>query len=123
MVPTCAALLRAPRSLPLNRARELILTGQPISAERAHGAGFVNTLTAPGGAVASALALCAAMNSNAPLSVQGCLMAVNDLLVDDDAERGWEITEQAMGAMRGSQDAGEGVRAFLEKRKPIWTGR
>lgn len=122
VVPTCAALFRAPQSFPLNLARELILTGQPISAQRGYEAGFVNRLTEPGQAVAGALELCAAMNANAPVSVQGCLQAVNDMLADDD-ERGWEITGQAMERMRGSQDAGEGVAAFLEKRPPHWTGR
>jgi enoyl-CoA hydratase/carnithine racemase len=122
VVPTCAALFRAPRSFPLNLARELILTGRPIDAERAHSAGFVNQLTAPGGAVAAAIELCTAINSNAPLSVQGCLQAVNDMLADDD-ERGWEVTGQALSRMRDSQDAAEGVQAFLEKRRPQWTGR
>ena len=122
VVPTCAALFRAPRAFPLNLARELILTGQPISAERAYAAGFVNRLTEPGRAVDAALELCAAMDANAPLSVQGCLQAVNDMLADDDS-RGWEATAQALDRMRNSHDASEGVAAFLEKRPPQWTGR
>ncbi len=122
VVPTSAALFRAPRAFPLNLARELILTGRPISAERAHAAGFVNELTEPGGAVAAAIDLCAAINANAPLSVQGCLQAVNDMLADGDA-RGWEVTAQALDRMRGSDDAAEGVAAFLAKRAPRWTGR
>ncbi len=122
VVPSCAALFRAPRSLPLNIARELILTGQPISAQRAYEAGLVNRVTPPGEAVDGALELCAVINGNAPLSVQGCLLAINDLVADGD-ERGWEVTGQAMAHMQGSHDAGEGVRAFFEKRRPRWTGR
>jgi enoyl-CoA hydratase/carnithine racemase len=122
LVPTCAGLFRAPRALPLNVARELILTGQPISADRAYAIGFVNRLTEPGEAVAGALELCAAITANAPLSVQGCLQAINDRLADDD-QRGWDLTAEAMARMQGSDDAAEGVRAFLEKRPPNWTGR
>ncbi|MDY7106830.1 MAG: enoyl-CoA hydratase-related protein [Actinomycetota bacterium] len=122
VIPTCAGLFRAPNAFPLNLARELILTGQPISAERAYEAGFVNRLTEPGGALDAALELCEAMNANAPLSVQGCLRAVNDALADGD-DRGWELTDQAKATMTGSDDAAEGVRAFLEKRPPRWTGR
>ena len=48
VVPTCAGLFRAPRALPLNLARQLILTGQPIDAARGYEAGFVNVLTAAG---------------------------------------------------------------------------
>jgi enoyl-CoA hydratase/carnithine racemase len=116
VVPTCAGLFRAPRALPLNVARELILTGQPISAERAFQVGFVNRLTEPGEAVAGALELCAAITANAPLQ------AINDRLADDD-QRGWDLTAEAMARMQGSNDAAEGVRAFLEKRPPNWTGR
>ena len=122
VVPTCAGLFRAPRAFPLNLARELILTGRPINARRAYDAGFVNRLTSPGQAVAEALDLCEAMNANAPLSVQGCLQAVNDMIAESD-DRGWAATEQAMERMRSSQDAAEGVAAFLEKRPPRWTGR
>ncbi len=122
VVPTCAALFRAPRAFPLNLARELILTGQPISAERAYAAGFVNVLAEPGRAVDAAMALANRINENAPLSVQACLVAVNRLVGEGD-ERGWEATAQATASMSGTQDSSEGVRAFLEKRRPVWTGR
>jgi len=122
VVPTCAALFRAPRSFPLNLSRELILTGQPIDAERAHAAGFVNVLTKPGQAEQRALALAAQICSNAPLSVQACLAAVNGLIASEDA-RGWEATSRAFASLQGTQDLDEGVRAFLEKRSPVWTGK
>jgi enoyl-CoA hydratase/carnithine racemase len=122
VVPTCAGLFRAPRAFPLNVARELILTGRPISADRAYAIGFVNRLTEPGEALTGALELCAAITANAPLSVQGCLQAINDRLADDD-QRGWDVTTEAMARMQGSDDAAEGVKAFLEKRPPNWTGR
>ena len=57
VVPTCAGLFRTPRALPLNVARQLILTGQPIAAPRAHEVGFVNVLTEPGAACEEAVAL------------------------------------------------------------------
>src|SRR5580700_523175 len=57
VVPTCAGLFRAPRSLPLNLARQLILTGRPIEAQRAYDVGFVNLLVDPGQAVEGAMRL------------------------------------------------------------------
>jgi enoyl-CoA hydratase/carnithine racemase len=122
VVPTCAALFRAPRAFPLNLARELILTGAPIDAPRAHAAGFVNVLTDPGGALDGALELAERICSNAPISVQASLAAVNDVLAEND-ESGWKATAEALRALQGTDDAREGVSAFLEKRRPVWTGR
>jgi enoyl-CoA hydratase len=122
VVPTCAGLFRAPRSLPLNLAKQLILTGRPIEAGRAYEVGFVNVLTAPGEALGEAMALAQRLCENAPVSVQACLAAVNDIVGADD-ELGWRETHQALTAAVGSEDAREGVRAFLEKRPPVWTGR
>jgi enoyl-CoA hydratase/carnithine racemase len=49
VVPTCAALFRGPRALPVNIARELILTGRPIDAARGYEVGLVNVVAEPGG--------------------------------------------------------------------------
>lgn len=122
VVPTCAGLFRAPRAMPLNLARELILTGDPITAERAYAAGLVNVLTEPGEAVDGAFALAERIAANAPLSVRACLHAVNTIVGSGD-DQGWSATEAAMGSLAGTHDAEEGIRAFLEKRPPQWTGR
>jgi len=122
VIPTCAALFRAPRAFPLNLARELILTGEPIDAVRAHAAGFVNALADPGKAVQRALELANQICASSPLSVQACLAAVNDLVGSDD-EAGWALTTRAAESLQGTQDSSEGIRAFFEKRPPLWTGR
>jgi enoyl-CoA hydratase/carnithine racemase len=122
VVPTCAGLFRGPRALPLNVARQLILTGRPIDAARAYEVGFVNVLTEPGQALAEAERLAQEICENAPVSVQSCLAAVNTLAGADD-ELGWEQTDAALTAASSSADAREGVRSFLEKRPPVWTGR
>jgi enoyl-CoA hydratase len=122
VVPTCAGLFRAPRALPLNLARQLILTGRPIEAERAHEVGFVNVLTDRGEALDHAVTLAHEICTNAPVSVQACLRTVNDIVAADD-ELGWQHTSQALHTVAESADAREGVAAFLQKRPPVWTGR
>ncbi len=122
VVATCAGLFRAPRALPLNVARQLVLTGRPIDAARAYEVGFVNALTAPGDALDEAVALAQELCANAPVSVQASLAAVNDIVGTGD-ELGWQHTGQALDAATRSADAREGVAAFLEKRPPVWTGR
>jgi len=121
VTPTCGALFRGPQALPLNLAREMILTGTPVDADRLHAAGVVNVLTEPGQAVDGAIALAERICANAPLSVQACLRAVNELTAIHN-HQGWAATDQASQAIRGTHDVQEGVRAFLEKRAPEWTG-
>ena len=122
VIPTCGALFRAPNALPLNLAKELILTGDPINAERAYAAGFVNRLTEPGEALGEALALAASVMKNAPLSVQHCLQSVNDVAGQSD-ELGWTLTQRAFEGISGTEDQREGVMSFLEKRSPEWKAR
>ena len=69
-----------------------------------------------------ALSLAHQICANAPVSVQSCLAAVNDIIAADD-ELGWQETNQALRAAATSADASEGVAAFLEKRPPVWTGQ
>jgi len=122
VIPTCGGLFRAPNALPLNLARELILTGEPIYAERAYAAGFVNRLTEPGEALAAARALASSVMKNAPLSVQNCLRSVNDVAAQSD-EFGWNLTQRALDGISGTEDQREGVMSFLEKRSPEWKAR
>jgi enoyl-CoA hydratase len=122
LVATCGALFRAPHALPGNLARELLLTGDPIDADRAYAGGLVNVVTEPGGAVAAAVALAERICANAPVAVQASLVAVNRWLAAAE-EFGWQVTADAVAAIGASEDHREGIAAFLEKRPPRWTGR
>jgi len=122
VLPTCAALFRGPRAIPVNIARELILTGAPIDAARAYELGLANRVTEPGQAVEAALELAHRICANAPLSVQACLVAVNHVLAVHD-DLGWQATRDALTAIQGTDDMNEGVNAFFERRTPQWTGR
>jgi enoyl-CoA hydratase len=121
LLPTCGGLFRGPRALPVNVARELVLTGDPMPATRAHELGFVNRLTEPGGALDGALQLAERICRNAPLAVQACVRALDDALGGDTL--GWAATEAAKGTVLPSADAAEGIAAFLGKRTPSWTDR
>jgi enoyl-CoA hydratase len=122
LVPTSAGLFRAPSSLPVNVARELILTGEPMSARRGYEVGFVNVVTEAGGALDAAVDLARKVCLNGPVAVQACVREINDALNADD-EAGWQATARAKEAIGASEDLHEGLRAFFEKREPKWIGR
>ena len=107
LVANCGALFRAPRALPRNIAVEMLLTGEPLGAERAWSLGLVNSLVEPGVAEEAALELAG---------------RVADGFSEAD-RHGWSATERAQATIAGSADAVEGIAAFREKRAPRWVGR
>jgi enoyl-CoA hydratase len=122
LVPTCGGLFRTPRALPLNVAKEMLLTGDRLDPERAYALGLVNVVAEPGGAVDAALVLAERIASVGPVGARASLRALEATVAAED-DRGWEATTVATAAIAESDDMREGVLAFFEKREPRWTGR
>ncbi|TDZ76680.1 2,3-dehydroadipyl-CoA hydratase [Mycobacteroides salmoniphilum] len=122
VIATCGGLFRAQRALPLNIARQILLTGDPITAERAYQLGLVNELTEGGAALESAIALAQRIVLNSPVSVQESLCATHKAFDQADGA-GWTDTETAFEAVLQSADMAEGITAFFERRPPQWTGK
>jgi len=121
LVAAAGALFRLPAALPRNVALEMLLTGDPIDAERAHALGFVNRLCGPGQAVEVALELAAQVTANAPLAVRKSReVALQQFPSDEEA---FAASNQAIAEVMASEDTREGLTAFIEKRPPRWTGR
>ena len=121
LVANCGALFRTPRVLPRNIATEMLLTGEPLGAERAWSLGLVNVLVEPGEAEAAALALAERVCANGPVAQRATLGALAEVAAAEDA-LGWAATQRAQAEIAASADAAEGLAAFREKRDPRWSG-
>ena len=121
LVAAGGALLRLPARIPYHVATELALTGDPITAERAHGLGLVNRVAEPGAALEAALELAGAIVANGPLA----LVATKRVLAEAPgwpAGEAWARQAEIAGPVFASDDAREGAAAFTEKRAPVWRG-
>jgi enoyl-CoA hydratase len=122
LMPDFGGVFRVARLLPPNVARELLLTGDRLSADRAERLGFVNVLAEPGGALAAAIALAERICINAPLAVRESLGIVNRV-VSGDEEEFWRRSDAAHQRLLMTADVAEGVAAFFDRRPPTWQGR
>jgi enoyl-CoA hydratase len=122
LVAAGGALLRLPRAIPRGVAMELALTGDPISAERAHELGLVNRLAEPGLALETALELAETIASNGPLALAATKRIMVEA-VDWPEHEFFENQAGIAGPVMASEDAREGARAFAERRPPHWRGR
>src|SRR6266403_1856016 len=103
-------------------ARDLLLTGRIIGAEEAARMGLVNEVIAPENLIARARELAALLMENSPTSLRATKKLLNDhSRAELDAQIEAAVRENA--AVRTTADFCEGVTSFLEKRKPVWSGK
>lgn len=111
-----------PWLIPPRAAMELLMTGDPISAQRAYELGLVNRVVPAEDLVAETQKLASTIAGNAPLSVQAA-----KALVYTSAEMGWtaalDAGDRIYEKVYLSEDGQEGPAAFRDKRKPVWKGR
>lgn len=121
LVAAAGGALRLPRRIPRAAAMELLLTGEPITAQRAADLGLVNRVVPPATAADEARRLAGAITVNAPLAVRTAKFLA-DVSVDWPFEEAFARQAPYTDHVRSSEDAAEGARAFVDKRAPVWTG-
>ena len=121
IVPGFGGTQRLPRIVGKGRALELLLTGDPITAQRALEIGLVNAVVEQGQLLSEAKRLALRILRNGPVAVELILQAVDRGLEMPLAEAlDWEVAQYALSC--STEDVQEGTRAFLERRKPDFRG-
>lgn len=121
ITPGFSGTQRLPRLVGLGKAKELIYTAAVIPAEEALRIGLVNKVVASEALMDEALALAATIASKARLAVRYAKEAINRG-IETDIETGIAVEASLFGLCFATADQKEGMAAFLQKRKPDFTG-
>ena len=122
IMPGAGGTQNLPRAVGERRAKEIILTGRPFSAQEAFDWGMVNRLCAADTLLDETLATARRIADNAPISVRQAKHAIHHgLQMDLASAMMFEI--EAYNRMVPTEDRREGIASFNEKRKPRFTGR
>jgi enoyl-CoA hydratase/carnithine racemase len=115
-------LIKLPKQIPSRIAKELALTGDFISAQRAYDLGLINQVVASGGALEAAKAMAAKIAANGPMAIAAS-KAVVDRAQDWTTDIMYAEQDKIIQPVFTSEDAIEGATAFAEKRAPNWKGK
>ncbi len=122
LIPAGGSLPRLPRQMPFCKAMEILLTGNRIDAQEAWRLGLINYVVPAANVMAKAEELASTIAANGPLAVRKIKEAVLRC-VGRPLDDGFKIENEIAKEVFTSEDAREGPRAFIEKRKPTYTGR
>jgi enoyl-CoA hydratase/carnithine racemase len=122
IIPGYAGSQRLPRLVGKGRALEMILSGEPVSAQEAYRIGLVNQVVAAKDLMSSAETLARKIMANGPSAVRLALEAVNHGMEMTQRE-GESLEATLFGLSCATADMKEGTRAFLEKRPAKFTGK
>jgi enoyl-CoA hydratase / 3-hydroxyacyl-CoA dehydrogenase len=119
IIPGFGGTQRLPRLIGEAKALELNLTGDPIMADEAYELGLATRVMPDHELLDTALAWARRLAGQAPLAVE----QIKRVSAAGDVDAGIEAEKQGFGTVFGSEDAREGISAFLQKRTPRFTGK
>ncbi|MFZ5631541.1 MAG: enoyl-CoA hydratase/isomerase family protein [Bacillota bacterium] len=122
VLPGGGGMTRLPRLVGIHLAKQLVLTGQTVDAVRAHGLGLVYRIVPPDELLSAARELAVELAAKPPLGLQAAKRVINRSgSMELSSAMDYEARSVAM--LFDTADCREGVKAFLEKRRPQYRGR
>ena len=121
IMPGAMGTQNMPQAVGERRAKEIILTGKPFSADDAYQWGLVNKVCAPESLMDDTLETARLIAQNAPQSIMRAKRSIS-VSTQVDRTTGYQFELEAYNRLVGTEDRHEGVLAFNEKRKPNFTG-
>jgi enoyl-CoA hydratase/3-hydroxyacyl-CoA dehydrogenase len=118
IIPGFGGTQRLPRLVGHAKALEMTTTGDPISAEEAYEYGLANRVVADHELFDTAMAWARKIARQAPLAIEH----IKRVSHGDDLDAGLAAEREAFATVFGSEDAREGIAAFLERRRPRFRG-
>lgn len=122
IIPGAGGTQRLPRVVGKYKAMEMILTGKPISADEAFRIGLVNHVVPPESLMEEAKKIATDIALKPPISIRSAKEAILRAQ-DTTLEVGLEFERKAFYMLFATEDGKEGMKAFLEKRKPNFKGK
>ena len=122
ILPGAGGTQNLPRAVGARRAKEILLTGRPFTAQQGFEWGMINRLCSAETLLPEALETAAIIAGNAPISTRQIKQSVN-MGANMDLNSGMMFEIEAYNRMVPTDDRREGIAAFNEKRKPVYRGR
>ncbi len=122
LIPGWGATQRLPRIIGLKKANEILLTGRRINAEEALKLGIINTITTDETLDEETIRMAESLVKNAPLALKEIKKLIK-LAFETPLKMGCQIEIEKFSNLFATEDLKEGIKAFLEKRKPQYKGR
>lgn len=123
IMPGAGGTIRAPRLIGPAKAMELIFTGCTLTAEAAEKIGLVNIVVPAGEVLAAAEKMAYKLAKNAPVAMQTAKYTIWKGLQEPEVCKGTALEAEQWSSLFRTQDQKEGMRAFLEKRLPVYVGK
>ena len=121
IMPGTMGTQNMPNAIGERRAKEIIYTGRPFSAQEAYEWGLVNRVCEPALLMDETLETARLIAQNAPQSIMRAKRSIS-VATQVDRATGYQFELEAYNRLVGTKDRHEGVLAFNEKRKPMFTG-
>ena len=121
IMPGTMGTQNMPNAIGERRAKEIIFTGRPFSAQEAYEWGLVNKICEPAFLMDETLETARLITRNAPQSIMRAKRSIS-VATQVDRATGYQFELEAYNRLVGTKDRHEGVLAFNEKRKPMFTG-